>query len=77
MEEKSGKWGRMEATFEGGQGPEGAVVRWMDGCSLKTSLFPNLKLQLDGKKAATLLTEVKGKGKSFPAPGLSKLLGIR
>jgi hypothetical protein len=31
MEEKSGKYGRMEATFQGGQGPEGAVVPWMDG----------------------------------------------
>jgi hypothetical protein len=31
MEEKSGKQGRMKATFEGGQGPEGAVVPWMDG----------------------------------------------
>jgi hypothetical protein len=29
MEKKSGKWGRMEATFEGGQGPEGAVGPWM------------------------------------------------
>jgi hypothetical protein len=28
MEEKSGKEGRMEAIFEGGQGPEGAVVEW-------------------------------------------------
>jgi hypothetical protein len=32
MEENSGKYGRMEATFEGSQGPEGAVVPWMDGC---------------------------------------------
>jgi hypothetical protein len=30
MEEKSGKYGRMEAAFEGGQGPERAVVPWMD-----------------------------------------------
>jgi hypothetical protein len=28
--EKSGKYGRMEAAFEGGQGPEEAVVPWMD-----------------------------------------------
>ena len=31
MEEKSGKYGRMEATFQGGQGPERSVVPWMDG----------------------------------------------
>jgi hypothetical protein len=31
MEEKSGKFGGMEATFERGHGPEGAVVPWMDG----------------------------------------------
>jgi hypothetical protein len=31
MEEKSGKQGRMETAFEGGQGPEGAVVPCMDG----------------------------------------------
>jgi hypothetical protein len=31
MEEKSGKYGRMEVTFEIGQGQEGAVVPWMDG----------------------------------------------
>jgi hypothetical protein len=30
MEEKTRKQGRMEATFQGGQGPEGAVVPWMD-----------------------------------------------
>jgi hypothetical protein len=31
MEEKSGKYGRMEATFQEGQGPERSVVPWMDG----------------------------------------------
>jgi hypothetical protein len=31
MEEKSGKQGGMEANFEGGQGPEGAVVPWTGG----------------------------------------------
>jgi hypothetical protein len=35
MDEKSGKQGRMEATFEGGQGPEGAVVSWMDGYRIR------------------------------------------
>jgi hypothetical protein len=31
MEEKSWKQGRVEAPFEGGQGPEGAVAPYMDG----------------------------------------------
>jgi hypothetical protein len=31
MEEKSWKQGRVEARFEGGQGPEGAVAPYMDG----------------------------------------------
>ena len=31
MEEKSRKQGRVEARFEGGQGPEGAVAPYMDG----------------------------------------------
>jgi hypothetical protein len=31
MEERSGKKGRMQGTFEGGQGPERAVVPWIDG----------------------------------------------
>ena len=30
MEEKSRTQGQMEATFEGGHGPKGAVVPWMD-----------------------------------------------
>ena len=30
MEEKSGKQGRVEARFEGGQGPEGAVGPYME-----------------------------------------------
>ena len=30
MEEKSGKQGRVEARFEGGQGPEGAVAPYME-----------------------------------------------
>jgi hypothetical protein len=33
MEEKTKKRGRVEACFEGGQGPEGAVVPYMDGLS--------------------------------------------
>jgi hypothetical protein len=31
LEEKSWKHGRVEARFEGGQGPEGAVAKYMDG----------------------------------------------
>jgi hypothetical protein len=31
MEEKSRKQGRVEARFEGGKGPEGAVAPYMDG----------------------------------------------
>jgi hypothetical protein len=31
MEKKSGKWGRMEATFEGGHDLVGAVVPRTDG----------------------------------------------
>ena len=31
MEETSRRQRRMEASSEGGQGPEGAVVTWMDG----------------------------------------------
>jgi hypothetical protein len=31
MEEKSWKQGRVEARFEGGQGPEGAVAPYIDG----------------------------------------------
>jgi len=30
MEEKSWKQGRVQARFEGGQGPEGAVVPYME-----------------------------------------------
>jgi hypothetical protein len=38
MEEKSWKQGRVEARFEGGQGPEGAVAPYMDGYLFETSL---------------------------------------
>ena len=31
MEETSIRQGRMEASCEGGQGPEGAVAPWVDG----------------------------------------------
>jgi hypothetical protein len=47
MEEKSEKQGRVEASFEGGQGPEGAVAPYMDGWKSK--------FQLHGKCSITVI----------------------
>jgi hypothetical protein len=42
MEEKNGKQGRVEARFEGGQGPEGAVAPYVDGWPARLySIFPH------------------------------------
>ena len=38
MEEKSWKYGRMEAFLTGGQDPEGAVAPYMDGLTLQQTL---------------------------------------
>jgi hypothetical protein len=38
VEETGGRQRRMEASFEGGQGPEGAVVPLMDGITMHSRL---------------------------------------